>query len=166
MTYINIFLAGDSTVSIYDSSVAPRTGWGQVLGDYMNKKVLVQNQATSGRSSKSFIDEGRLRKISDLIEKGDYLFIQFGHNDNKPDKERHTEPFSSYKRYLKKYIQHARNKQAVPVLITPVQRRSFDENNIFKETHGDYPLAMRQLAKQYEVPLIDLTISKIGRAHV
>lgn len=159
MTYINIFLSGDSTVSTYDSSVAPRTGWGQVLGNYMNPEILVQNQAVSGRSSKSFIDEGRLIKISDQIKKGDYLFIQFGHNDSKFDKERHTKPFTSYKRYLTKYIQQARNKQAIPVLITPVQRRSFDKDGNFKETHGDYPLAMRQLARQYEVPLIDLTIS-------
>ena len=156
---INIFIAGDSTVSTYDYSVAPRTGWGQVLGNYMNEKVLVQNRAVSGRSSKSFIDEGRLNQILNKIQANDYLFIQFGHNDEKSDKERHTEPFTSFHNYLTEYIEQARNKQAFPILLTPVQRRSFDDNGVFIETHGDYPIAMKQLAQQYDVPLIDLTTS-------
>src|SRR5699024_7875323 len=83
----------------------------------------------------------------------------FGHNDEKPDKERHTEAFTSFKGYLKQYIQLAKDKQAFPVLITPVQRRSFDENGSFQETHGNYPIAMKQFAEQHGVPLIDLTTS-------
>lgn len=159
MSNFNIFLTGDSTVSNYDSSVAPRTGWGQVLSDYIMEEVLIHNHASSGRSSKSFIDEGRLDEIANLIQMDDYLFIQFGHNDEKTDKERHTEPFSSFKDYLNQYIQLAKNKQAFPVLITPVQRRSFDENGNFEETHGNYPIAIKQLAQHHEVPLIDLTTS-------
>src|SRR5690625_4737066 len=115
MTHINIFLAGDSTVSNYDSSVAPRTGWGQVLSNYMSNKVVINNHASSGRSSKSFIQEGRLDKVIEQIQPNDYLFIQFGHNDSKPDKKRHTEPFTSFKNYLKEYIHQARDKKAIPV---------------------------------------------------
>lgn len=159
MSQINIFLAGDSTMSNYDASVAPRTGWGQVLSNYMNKEIRVQNHASSGRSSKSFIDEGRLKTILDKIQANDYLFIQFGHNDEKSDKERHTEASTSFKYYLKEYIEGAKSKRAFPVLITPVQRRSFNDCGIFEETHGDYPMAMQQLARQYGIPLIDLAAS-------
>jgi len=157
MAVINIFLAGDSTVCNYDSSVAPRMGWGQVLGDYMKGNISIHNHAQSGRSSKSFIDEGRLDNISKDIQKGDYFFIQFGHNDAKDDPERHTNPFTSFKYYLTKYIELAEKKEAYPVLITPVQRRSFDENKIFIETHQEYPLAIKQLAQHRGIPLIDLT---------
>jgi lysophospholipase L1-like esterase len=157
MEHLQIYLVGDSTVSNYDSSVAPRTGWGQVLGNYLTTEVLVKNYASSGRSSKSFIDEGKLDEIEMNIRKNDYLFIQFGHNDGKPDKERYTNPHTSFKNYINKYVELAKSKQAFPVLITPVQRRSFDESGAFKETHGDYPTVIRQLAAQCEIPLIDLT---------
>jgi len=157
MTHISIFLVGDSTVSNYDASVAPRKGWGQALGDFLNEHVTIYNQALSGRSSKSFIQEGHLSKVERLIQTGDYLLIQFGHNDSKPDKERATESFTSYQDYLRQYIQLANDKHAFPILITPVQRRSFDEDDQFYETHADYPDAMKQIAQTSNVPLIDLT---------
>src|SRR5690625_4893216 len=96
MTHISIFLVGDSTVSNYDESVAPRKGWGQVFGKFLDEDVTIYNQARSGRSSKSFIHEGHLSEVERLIQAGDYLLIQFGHNDSKPDKERATEAFTSY----------------------------------------------------------------------
>ncbi|MEH6971549.1 MULTISPECIES: rhamnogalacturonan acetylesterase [Bacillus] len=161
MENIQLFLAGDSTVSYYDASAAPRAGWGQRIGAFLNQGVLVHNEAASGRSSKSFIEEGRLERIMEHMRNGDYLFVQFGHNDQKPD-ERHTEPYGSYQAYLRKYVECARMKQANPVLITPVQRRSFDSEGRLRDTHGDYPDAMRQLAAELRVPLIDLT-SKSGR---
>ena len=156
MTNINIYLAGDSTVCNYDPSVAPRTGWGQVLNEFLNDDVIVNNHASSGRSSKSFIQEGRLDEITNQLQANDYLFIQFGHNDSKPDEERHTDPFTSFKANLNQFIQQARNKQAIPVLVTPVQRRSFNEDGSLIDTHGDYAVAIREVAQESDVPLIDL----------
>ncbi|WP_317889865.1 rhamnogalacturonan acetylesterase [Sutcliffiella deserti] len=156
-----VFLAGDSTMSEYSESVAPRTGWGQVLGKYLPPSIQVINKATSGRSSKSFIDEGRLEEISTDIEQGDYLLIQFGHNDQKEDELRRTLPFSTYQSYLLEYLEVAFRKGATPILITPVQRRSFDDQGEFYDTHGEYPQAMRELASEKNVVLVDLsTLSK------
>jgi lysophospholipase L1-like esterase len=155
---ITIYLAGDSTVSDYGSSVAPRAGWGQVIGRFLDDKIVVKNEATSGRSSKSFIAEGRLESILNQIEKGDYLFIQFGHNDQKvEDPSRYTEPNTTYKSYLKQYIDGARTKQAIPVLVTPVERRRFTEDGIARDSHGQYPAAMMELGFEENVPVIDLT---------
>ncbi|WP_413300793.1 rhamnogalacturonan acetylesterase [Bacillus sp. 1P10SD] len=155
---ITVYLAGDSTVSDYSSSLAPRAGWGQVLEKYFDDQVVVNNEATPGRSSRSFIDEGRLDSILNHIEKGDYLFIQFGHNDEKiKDPTRYTEPYSTYKRYLKQYIDGARAKQAIPVLLTPVERRYFTEDGVLSDTHGKYPNAMKELGLEEHVPVIDLT---------
>jgi lysophospholipase L1-like esterase len=155
---ITVYLAGDSTVSDYDSKVAPRAGWGQVLDGFFDDKIVVKNEASSGRSSKSFIDEGRLDAILSQIEKGDYLFIQFGHNDQKiEDPSRYTEPFATYKSHLKQYIDGARAKKAVPVLVTPVERRRFTADGMARDSHGEYPKAMMELAQEENVPLIDLT---------
>jgi len=155
---ITVYLAGDSTAADYSSSSAPRAGWGQVFNQYFDNTVVVKNEARSGRSSKSFIKEGRLKSILKQIEKGDYLFIQFGHNDEiKEDPNRFTRPYSSYKRNLKQYIDGARAKQAIPVLVTPVERRSFTNQGIALNTHGEYPNAMKELGLEEHVPVIDLT---------
>lgn len=149
-----IFLAGDSTVT--DQDTFPYAGWGQMLPMYFNADVALVNEAYSGRSSKSFLAEGRLQPILDSIKPNDYLFIQFGHNDEKPDEERATDPFTTYKQYLNVYIQEARSRGAQPVLITPVQRRKFNESGHIIDTHGDYIVAMKELAEEQQVPLIDL----------
>lgn len=155
---ITVYLAGDSTVSNYSSSLAPRAGWGQVLNQFFDDQVVVKNEAIPGRSSKSFIDEGRLDTILNEIDKGDYLIIQFGHNDEKiKDPNRYTEPYSTYKNYLKQYIDGARAKQAIPVLVTPVERRYFTVDGVLSRTHGDYPAAMKELGLEEHVPVIDLT---------
>jgi len=155
---ITVYLAGDSTAASYSSSFAPRAGWGQVFNRYFDNYVVVINEAKAGRSSKSFIKEGRLKSILKQIEKGDYLFIQFGHNDQiRKDPNRFTMPYSSYKRYLKLYIDGARAKQAIPVLVTPVERRSFTNEGIARNTHGEYPNAMKELGLEEHVPVIDLT---------
>jgi lysophospholipase L1-like esterase len=158
MTLINIFLIGDSTMSNYDASEAPRAGWGQALGSMLPQRVRVHNKAASGRSSKSFINEGRLAQMEEQLTAGDLLLIQFGHNDEKDDEERHTEPYTTYKSYLKIYIDMAINKGAIPILITPVQRRSFDVQGNFQDTHGEYPQAMKQLAEECKVRIIDLAL--------
>lgn len=155
MQDIQLFLAGDSTVCDYDGGRAPRAGWGQKIDAFLSDGVLIRNEAASGRSSRSFIEEGRLERIMTQIRSGDYLFVQFGHNDQKLD-DRYTEPYTTYKQHLRRYIDDARLKKANPVLITPVQRRSFESDGRFKNTHGDYPDAMIQLAEELWVPLIDL----------
>ncbi len=155
---ITVYLAGDSTVSNYTSDLAPRAGWGQVVGEMFDGQVVVSNHAKPGRSSKSFIDEGRLDAILSQIKQGDYLFIQFGHNDEKIKyPSLYTDPSTTYKSYLKQYIDGARSKGAIPVLVTPVERRRFTPSGKVFSTHGTYPAAMMALAKEENVPVIDLT---------
>lgn len=150
-----VYLAGDSTVT--DQETFPYAGWGQMLPLYLNAEIAVVNEAKSGRSSKSFLNEGRLQPILERIKPKDYLFIQFGHNDEKTDEERATDPYTTYKQHLAVYIEEARDRGAIPVLITPVERRKFDANGKITPTHGDYVTAMKELAAEQEVPLIDLT---------
>lgn len=155
---VTIYIAGDSTACNYEAARSPRTGWGQVLGQFFTDQVIVANEAISGRSSKSFIEEGALDRILSRIKPNDYLFIQFGHNDEKKsDPLRYTEPNTTFKTYLTQYIQGARSKGAIPVLLTPINRLGFDGNGKVVPTHGDYPKAMVELAKAEQVPLIDLT---------
>ncbi len=151
------YLAGDSTVADYLPDRAPMQGWGNKLGLFLDASAYVDNRAVNGRSSRSFAEEGRLGELLDSIGEGDYLLIQFGHNDAKEDSERHTSPYGSYERYLKRYIEGARQKGAKPVLITPLCRRCFDTDGLLTQTHGDYPRAMEALAVRENVPLIDLT---------
>jgi lysophospholipase L1-like esterase len=150
---VQLFLAGDSTVAACPEHEFPMAGWGQVLQELFTDGVRVHNEARGGRSSNSFVEEGRLASILARIQPGDYLFIQFGHNDQK---SYGTQPFTSYQSYLTQYIEGARGKGAHPVLITSVNRRKFDENGKLEETLGDYPEAVRQLAKRISVPVIDL----------
>ncbi|MFC0212010.1 rhamnogalacturonan acetylesterase [Paenibacillus chartarius] len=154
-----IFLAGDSTVTDQPASGYPYAGWGQMLPMFVKQDAAVANYALSGRSSKSFISEGVLDEIWGRIKPYDYLLIQFGHNDQKFDEERHTDPFTTYKETLKIYIDGARERKAIPILVTSVQRRFFEEDGTLRDTHGDYLTAMRELAAEEEVPLIDLAAS-------
>ena len=149
------FLCGDSTMCDYGPELAPRTGWGQTLRA-MVEGVRVENCAASGRSSKSFIDEGRLDAIAPRLRPGDRLFIQFGHNDEKPDEARATRPQDSYPAYLERYIDTALVHGAQPVLLTPIARRHFDERGKLLSTHGAYPDAMRALAARRGVLLLDM----------
>ncbi|RAV05110.1 GDSL family lipase [Paenibacillus sp. YN15] len=150
-----LFLAGDSTVTDQPSAGYPYTGWGQAIGKFLNAGIAVDNHARSGRSSKSFIAEDRLNRVWKLIKPGDVLVVQFGHNDEKDD-ERGTEAFSTYKEHLTRYIEGARERGAVPVLVSAMQRRFFEEDGTVKDTHGDYIPAMEELARELEVPYINL----------
>lgn len=153
---MDIYLAGDSTVQSYDFSRAPQAGWGQFLGDYITGGVNVLNHAIGGRSSKTFITENRLSKIITEINKGDYLLIQMGHNDSTKNRpERYTEPYEDYKVYLQQYIKGARSKQAIPILITPVGRLHY-VNDEFLVDFGDYCNAMKEVAEENNVQIIDL----------
>jgi lysophospholipase L1-like esterase len=159
-TRVHIYVAGDSTASIYTAKQAPRAGWGQALPVFFNSNAAVVDVAKSGASSKSFIDMGRLDHILGLITKGDYLLISFGHNDEKADDPtRYTDPATTYKYYLSQYIDKARAKGAKPILITPVERRHFNSAGVIAPSHGAYPAAMTELAAAKNVPLMDLTAS-------
>lgn len=153
-----IFWAGDSTVQYNDITTYPQTGIGQVFSLYIKEEYQVENHAKNGRSTKSFMDEGRLQAIDEAISAGDFLFIQFGHNDEKiEDPTRYTEPFSTFKENLKIFIEVARKHGAYPVLITPLERRCFNENReLGPGAHGDYVAGMKQTAAEEQVPLVDL----------
>src|SRR5699024_11082179 len=120
---MNVYIAGDSTVQTYYETESKQAGWGQFISEYFSREVNFFNHAIGGRSSKSFIEEGRLEKIVSDITEGDYLLVQMGHNDSTKSKpERYTEPYDEYKSYLKQYIDEVRRKGATPILITPVAR--------------------------------------------
>lgn len=153
-----IYWAGDSTVQNNNITTYPQTGIGQVFYLFVKPEVKIENHAKNGRSTKSFIDESRLPAIYDRITEGDFLFIQFGHNDEKiQDPARYTEPFSDYMINLEKFVNVARNKKAYPVFITPLERRCFDAEGILGPgEHLSYVEAMKQASKNLSVPLIDL----------
>lgn len=153
-----IYWAADSTVQTNDITTYPQTGMGQVLSLYLKEDVEVKNHAKNGRSTKSFIDEGRLQVIDEQIGEGDFLFIQFGHNDEKEeDPTRYTEPYSTYMENLGIYVDVARKHGAYPVLITPLERRCFMENgHLGMGAHSDYVAGMKQTAANLNVPLVDL----------
>jgi len=157
------YLIGDSTVSIYSSSYFPRMGWGQVFQNSFKITLVVSDKALSGRSSKSFYDEGAWTPVKNALKSGDYVFIQFGHNDEKTtDPLRYTDPYTTYQQYLTIYINDARAKGAIPILVTPVERNSWS-NGVVKATHGNYPAAMRALASAKATPLIDLTAGSTAK---
>lgn len=153
-----IYWAGDSTVQYNDITTYPQTGIGQVFHLFLKPEVKVENHAKNGRSTKSFIEEARLLPIAEQIGEGDFLFIQFGHNDEKrQDSSRYTAPFSEYMSNLEKFVNTAREKKALPVLITPLERRCFVEGDrLGLGEHSDYVAAMKQTAEKLKVPLIDL----------
>lgn len=150
---ITVFLAGDSTVT--DQRQEPYAGWGQMLPRFFNHQVAVSNQAESGLALHSFERQRRLTKILSMMKAGDYLFIQFGHNDQK-DKSPGAGPFTSYQSHLKRFIEAARSKGCVPVLVTPMERRRFDKNGQQTATLADYAEAVRRVGTLENVPVIDL----------
>ena len=154
---ITIYMIGDSTMAEFDSSRHPLTGWGEMLQPLFNENVTVYNHAVSGKSSKNFRDLGYWKTVIDSIKKGDYLFVQFGHNDEKEyDSTRYTIPGGTYNENLKNYITETREKGAIPILFTSIRRRKFDKEGKLLDTHGKYPNAVRTVAKETDVPLIDL----------
>jgi lysophospholipase L1-like esterase len=152
-----IFYAGDSTVKFNKISTYPQTGISQGMLWYLKDSVEMKSFAQNGRSTKSFIDEGHLTLIQKEMKKGDFLFIQFGHNDEKDDPERHTDPDTTFSENLLRFIKAARAKGAYPVLITPIARRLFNDQGTFLPgSHGAYPEAMKRIAEKAGIPVIDL----------
>ena len=153
-----IFWAGDSTVQTNDYTTYPQNGIGQVFSIFLREGYSVCNHAKNGRSTKSFIDEGRLEAIKEQIGEGDFLFIQFGHNDEKiQDPARYTEPHTSFIDNLELFIRTARDRGAYPLLITPLERRCFtDEKHLGPGEHLEYVKGMKEAAEKFQVPLVDL----------
>lgn len=151
-----IYLAGDSTCANKTEDKRPETGWGEMFQQHFKEgKVRIDNRALNGRSTTSFRAEGEWQKILEVLKKGDYVFIQFGHNDEKEGTDRYASP-SDYGKNLIKFIEEVRTKKAFPVLLTPVMRRRFNEKGEFYDTHGEYPDVVRAVAKEYKVALIDM----------
>lgn len=165
---ITIFMIGDSTMANKRLDGGnPERGWGMVLPGFFTEDVRVDNHAANGRSSKSFRDEGRWEKVISQVRKGDYVFIQFGHNDEKPDSARHTDPGSTFDENLRRYVNETRAKGGIPVLFSSIVRRNFvssPDSAITKEavlldTHGDYLKSPQQVAKEQGVVFVDLNKS-------
>lgn len=155
---MKIYYIGDSTVAVNKIHTYPQTGMAQTLPLYLKDGVQVVSLAKNGRSTKSFLDEGRFVPVQQELEKGDFLFIQFGHNDEKDDPARHTDADGSFRDNLRFFIGQARKKGAYPLLITPIARRLFDEEGNFRSgSHGAYPRAIRCVAEEEGVPVADLT---------
>ncbi len=152
---ITVWLAGDSTMSIKETKAYPETGWGMPFTYFFDSTVTIKNIAKNGRSTRTFISEKLWESIEKNLQEGDYVFIQFGHNDESKEKvERYTTP-EEYKANLVKFISEARNKKANPVLLTPVSRRKF-KDTLQVPTHEIYSQLVKDVAKEQQVPLIDL----------
>jgi len=155
-----LYLIGDSTMSDKkDPEKNPEHGWGQMLPELMTSEITIENHAVNGRSTRSFIAEGKWEAVESKLKTGDVVFIQFGHNDQKVlDSTRYTNPFTQYRANLEKFVTEARAKGATPILFTSIVRRNFNENGVLVDTHGEYPLVVRMVAKDLEVPFIDLQL--------
>ena len=189
---ITVFMIGDSTMA--DKNLTggnPERGWGQMLPGFFTEDIRVDNHAVNGRSSKSFIDEGRWDKVLSLIKKGDYVFIQFGHNDEKPDPKRHTDPGTTFDANLRRFVNETRAKGGIPVLFNSIVRRNYgsvsdyakidakveaavNQDDVRKDatsaddvaaqdkeyhlidTHGDYLKSPLAVAKELDVPFVDM----------
>ncbi|WP_281337378.1 rhamnogalacturonan acetylesterase [Flavobacterium eburneipallidum] len=149
-----LFIAGDSTVTDQDNE--PWGSWGQFFPNYFSTDVVVANYACSGLALSSFKSGNRLEKILHLMQAGDYLFIEFGHNDEKAKGEGKG-AWGEYTTLLKEYVTRARKKGGIPVLITPTQRRRFNADGTLQPTHGEFPDAMRKVSQELQVPFIDVT---------
>ena len=152
-----LFLCGDSTMANKAAIDAPETGWGMPFPEYFTDAVRIQNHAVNGRSTKSFRTLGHWKAVIDQVKTGDYVLLQFGHNDSKEsDTARFAAPKTDYRLNLMRFIEEIRAKGGNPILATPVMRRKFDDGGKFVDQHGDYPSVVRALAKELNVPMLDL----------
>jgi lysophospholipase L1-like esterase len=157
---ITLFLVGDSTMADKpDPEHNPERGWGQALPQFVDDGVLVQNRAVNGRSTKSFIAEGRWDSVRTRLRKGDYVFIQFGHNDQKvEDSTRYTNPYTGYRRNLERFVAETRERGATPVVFSSIVRRHFNKAGVLEDTHGVYPWVARTVARETGAPFVDLQL--------
>ena len=153
---LTIYLIGDSTMADKSVRAYPETGWGMPFKHFFDSTVRVENHAKNGRSTKSFREENLWQPVLAKLQPGDYVFIQFGHNDESPEKVgRYTTP-EQFKNNLLQYVEETRKKKANPLLFTPVARRSFDSSGQLVNTHGIYGELVKDVAAAAKVPLIDL----------
>lgn len=153
---VTIFIIGDSTAAQKDtSSGSPERGWGMMLQEEFDRHVRVANHAVNGRSSKSFIDEGRWQRVLEQLRPGDYVIIQFGHNDEKSDTARHTNPGTTFDNNLRHFISDTRSRRATPILMNSVVRRNWVGDTVLVDTHGEYIQAPRRVARQTNAIFID-----------
>jgi len=156
--HINVYMIGDSTMCLYTADRLPLTGWGMPFADFFDNTVTIKDEAKGGRSTRTFLSENRWAPIVDSLHAGDYVLIQFGHNDEATEPQfadRYT-PLADYRRNLVKFVTETRSKNAIPILITPVTRRNFDKDGQIKETHLEYSKVVRAIGDSLKVPVIDL----------
>lgn len=167
---LRLFLVGDSTCATKElAGQNPERGWGHMFQPLFDGSVVVENHAANGRSTRSFRSEGRWRRVCGRLQPGDYVFVQFGHNDSKSDTARYSSP-EQYAENLRCYVREARERGATPVLLTPIVRRHFVDG-VLTDTHGDYPGAMRRVAREEGVVLLDMEaltrqwVAQLGDEH-
>ena len=153
---ITVYLIGDSTLSIKEKKNYPETGWGMPFTQFFDENVKIDNRAMNGRSTRSFIEEKRWEPVVSTLKKGDYVFVQFGHNDEVSTKKTYTTP-KEFKATLLKYIKETKAKKAIPILLTPVARRKFDADGKVVDTHQEYAQLVREVAAKNKVLLVDLS---------
>ena len=153
-----IFAAGDSTAAPYSPKQAPMMGWAQALGSLTVEGAVVRDRAVCGRSTKSFREEGRWDRILRDMKPGDYVLIQFGHNDQKVGRPGYAEAWTDFKANLIRFVKEVREKGGNPILVTSVTRRVFDEDGNLTFSLKEYPEALRQAARETETPLVDLYV--------
>jgi len=153
---MKLFIAGDSTASIKQENKRPESGWGEYLKSFISPNLEIKNYATNARSTKSFIAEGRLFQIETEIETGDFLLVQFGHNDSKDDPLRYTKPFEDYQDNLERFAVVATNNHATPIFISSITRRWFKDGKLDPLALGDYPKAMKEFCLKNNYPFIDM----------
>jgi lysophospholipase L1-like esterase len=155
-----VYLIGDSTMADKEVKAYPETGWGMPFHYFFDSTIRIDNRARNGRSTRTFMEEGRWKSVAANLKEGDYVFIQFGHNDEVPTKKSYTPP-DQFRANLAAFITESRIRKAIPVLITPVARRRFDTDGKPEDTHELYAQLVRDVATRYQVPLIDLDRSSL-----
>jgi lysophospholipase L1-like esterase len=155
---VKIFMIGDSTMANKKNPEEnPERGWGQVLPSFFNENVLIENHAVNGRSTKSFRDLNHWQVVLDALQPGNYVIIQFGHNDGKDtDPVRYTNPQTSYRYNLIRYVEETRAKGAIPILCSSIARRKFNTEGVLLDAHGNYTLQARLVAQEMNVPFFDM----------
>jgi DNA sulfur modification protein DndE len=151
-----LFMIGDSTMADKEKLYLPERGWGQLFPQLFTDGVLIENHAKNGRSTRSFIYEGRWDSVFQKLQPNDFILIQFGHNDGSIQKAERYTTLVEYEYNLRKFVRETRAKNALPILSTPVVRRRFDEQGQFYDSHGEYPDIVRKIAADMRVPLLEM----------
>ncbi len=155
-----LFLLGDSTCADKRTESRPETGWGECFHPYLADGWTLDNRAVNGRSTRQFLLEGNFQAVENVLQPGDAVLLQFGHNEPKPEAWRHTEPWTTYQDNLRLMVASIRNHGATPYFVTSIARRRFlpvDGALVLQDTHGDYPVAMQAVAQDLRVPCVDMT---------